>query len=326
MSFSPDRPDFASRLRHRPMRRSDVAECMGLLPPWLELDAEQRSLLPALWERLVYEPGVVTGVSEETALPPGQRLQGWGTTLVMPAQWLHEVALACTAQPELGTVATRAVYQALLDGRLQVPSEREIAQANAGDGVVFLALHYYQLRVDLSSPYALRLLSMANEAYRMHHAGYRVRAVFQQASQADEPWLNGAGFRRRHAALPGPAAMQPVLYGVTREEAAAMLPGITARHVFEHQVPRFRLTSTQRRLLWLALFDESDAHLMPLLEVSVHGLKKLWRGIYERIEDVEPAFFGDAAASEDEGKRGPEKRRQVLAYVRQRPEELRPWP
>ena len=27
----------------------------------------------------------------------------------------------------------------------------------------------------------------------------------------------------------------------------------------------------------------------------------------------------------DEGKRGPEKRRQVLAYVRQRLEELRPW-
>jgi hypothetical protein len=53
-------------------------------------------------------------------------------------------------------------------------------------------------------------------------------------------------------------------------------------------------------------------------------LKKLWRGIYERIEDRMPEFFG-TEASTDEGRRGPEKRRQVLAYVRQRPEELRPW-
>jgi len=102
-----------------------------------------------------------------------------------------------------------------------------------------------------------------------------------------------------------------------------MLPGTSVRHIFEHQDPRFRFSAPQRRLLWLALFDESDEHLLPRLEVSVHGLKKLWRGIYDRIDEAEPEFFGDAAV--DDGKRGPEKRRQVLAYVRQRPEELRPW-
>ncbi|HEY6645059.1 hypothetical protein [Povalibacter sp.] len=53
-------------------------------------------------------------------------------------------------------------------------------------------------------------------------------------------------------------------------------------------------------------------------------MKKLWRGIYERIEHRMPEFFGEASGG-DEGRRGPEKRRQVLAYVRQRPEELRAW-
>ncbi len=83
------------------------------------------------------------------------------------------------------------------------------------------------------------------------------------------------------------------------------------------------MSSSQRRLLRQALFEDNDATIMASLAVSVHGLKKLWRGIYARIEDVEADFFGDA--SDDDGKRGPEKRRQVLAYVRQRPEELRPW-
>src|SRR5205085_433859 len=109
-------------------------------------------------------------------------------------------------------------------------------------------------------------------------------------------------------------AARPAFYGLTRDEARHRLPGTPARNCFEHQPPRFRFNATQRRLLWHALFDESDDTLLPLLQVSTHGLKKLWRGIYERVESVAPDFFGDAT-SDDDGKRGPEKRRQVLAYV-----------
>jgi len=187
-------------------------------------------------------------------------------------------------------------------------------------------LHYRQRLHDMGDAYALRVLNVANEAFRAAHSGYRVRAFLQQALLSDEPWLAGAGFKRRTAPLPGlPPERQTVLYGVTREEAALMLPGSSARHIFEHQEPRFRFSSAQRRLLGLALYDESDELLMQRLDVSVHGLKKLWRGIYERIDDVEPEFFGEPSSADD-GKRGPEKRRQVLAHVRQRPEELRPWP
>ena len=178
----------------------------------------------------------------------------------------------------------------------------------------------------MGAVYALSVLNLAHEAFRAAHSGYRVRAYVQQALMSDEPWLVGAGFKRRTAPLPGlPPERQTVLYGVTRDEAALMLPGSSARHIFEHQAPRFRFTSSQRRLLGLALYDENDDVLMQRLDVSVHGLKKLWRGIYERIDDVEPEFFGEPS-SHDDGKRGPEKRRQVLAHVRQRPEELRPWP
>ena len=114
------------------------------------------------------------------------------------------------------------------------------------------------------------------------------------------------------------------LWGMTREEARRTMPGTTARHLFEWQPPRFHLSVAQRRLLSQALFHEDDEQLARELGASPHGLKKLWRGIYERIAEAAPDFFGDAATSDD-GKRGPEKRRQVLAYVRQRPEELRPW-
>jgi hypothetical protein len=306
------------------MQRADVAECIGLLPPWLALSAPQRSALPALWERLVEEPAIITGVQEEMAQPAGQRIQSWGATLVMPSGWYDRLAPGGEFDPPRCTHLCADTYAALLQGTLVPPSERDIGRSNAGEGVVLLALHYRQRVHDLNDPYALRVLNVAHEAFRVDHAGYNIRAFVQQALLSDERWLAVAGFRRCSEPVAGPPEQQTALYRVTRDEAAAMLPGISVRHVFEHQPPRFRLSAAQRRLLWLALFDDSDEPLTQRLAVSAHGLKKLWRGIYERIEDIEPEFFGDATA-DDDGKRGPEKRRQVLAYVRQRPEELRPW-
>jgi hypothetical protein len=319
------RPEAASRLRHRPLHDVDLDECMALLPPWLGFDPSHRPALHALWQRFIDDPAVVCGVQEDQALPVGRRVQSWGATLIMPAGWLDELAPHGRYDAERGARVCRQTYDALLDGRLQLPSERDIARSNAREGIVFFALHYRQRTHDMGDPYAQRVLNLAHEAFRTAHSGYRVRAFVQQALLSDEPWLAGAGFKRRTDALPALAPQQQtVVYGITREEAAAMLPGSSARHIFEYQEPRFRFSAAQRRLLALALFDEGDEYLMQRLDVSVHGLKKLWRGIYERIDDVEPEFFGDSGGADD-GKRGPEKRRQVLAYVRQRLEELRPW-
>jgi hypothetical protein len=319
------RPEAASRLRRRLLHHADVAECIALLPPWLGVDALQRPALHALWERFIDEPAVVCGVQEDLALPAGQRVQSWGVTLIMPAGWLDAFAPHGHFDDARSARASRDIYDALLAGRLHLPSERDIAHSNADDGVVFFALHYHQRAHDMRDPYAQRVLNLAHEAFRAVHSGYRVRAYLQQGLLSDEPWITGAGVSRRTDPLPGVAPeQQTVLFGITREEAAAMLPGTSLRHIFEHQEPRFRFSAAQRRLLALALYDEDDEYLMQRLGVSVHGLKKLWRGVYERIDDVEPEFFGEPS-NIDDGKRGPEKRRQVLAYVRQRAEELRPW-
>lgn len=55
-------------------------------------------------------------------------------------------------------------------------------------------------------------------------------------------------------------------------------------------------------------------------------MKKLWRQVHQRAQDAMPGLFGasDPVASR-EGGRGPEKRRVLLQYLRQHPEELRPY-
>ncbi len=318
-------PHHLPRLRYRPMRASDLPECMDLLPDYTGLTPAQRTRMPELWARLVGEPSILAGIIEDTMLPEGERLQGWGVTMVLPPAMVDALALESAPRGYLA----RRVYAALLANELHPPSDREIGQLNARGDLVLLILHYSMRRNDFFDPYVSKVIATANDAFRAFHDGYNLRAIYYENSAAAEPVARTSGFDPHrladHDALQSLAPeLRPALYALTREAARQRVPGTPARNCFEHQPPRFRLNAAQRRLLWYALFDDSDEMLMAQLDVSTHGLKKLWRGIYERITDTADDFFGDAS-SDDDGKRGPEKRRQVLAYVRQRMEELRPW-
>jgi hypothetical protein len=314
------------RLRWRPTRPEDLPQCMALLPPWLGLDA-QRPALQALWQRLLDDPAITTTVMEDQALPPPERVCGWGCSVVLPPAEAAALGLA-DDPPAPPAPMVAGLYEGWLQGR-PLPAPKAMAEANAQGALHLLNLHYTQRPADLSDPLALAVLAVANDAFRFAVGGWHLAAMHMQGCVLDVPMYTAAGFPVCGYAAPGPwdtlpDALRPVHFGITRRAALAMLPGTSVRQAFDHYPPRFRLSASQRRLLWLALFDDSDEALLSRLDVSVHALKKLWRGIYERIEDVTPGFFG-AEGADDEGRRGPEKRRQVLAYVRQRPEELRPW-
>jgi len=313
------------RLRHRPLRAADLPECLPLLPPYLGLEGEQREQLAQWWSRQVESPGMLSGVIEDTALPAGQRIQGWGVSVIVPPPLRERLLLDRAPR---GHLARRA-YALLLAGEVELLDDREIGRLNARGELVLLVLHFALRHFDLADPYALKVIASANDSFRAFHDGYQWQAMYYENLASAAPIALQSGFQRGQfadeAELAGrPPDQRPALFVLTRTQALAQMPGTTARNCFEWQAPRFRLNAAQRRLLYHALFDEDDESLMAMLGVSVHGLKKLWRGIYERIEAAEPDFFGKAAGADD-GKRGPEKRRQVLAYVRQRSEELRPW-
>lgn len=301
-----------------------MPECLELLPAWLALDERLRASLPDLWRRILDEPAVTTTVMEDIALPAGQRIQGWGYGFVVPEPWAEREQL--DSHPE--AYAMRRLLAGIVDGSFQLLSDAEIGVVNAQRRFRFFNF-YTQRRRALDDPYVQSVFNVANEAFRTAASGYNTHTMYFETSAPEAPAIEAAGFTRcaysNESALEGaPSATRPAFLRVTRAQVRTSLPGTSVRHVFEHHPPHFRFSASQRRLLWLALFDDSDASLTERLNVSVHGLKKLWRGIYDRIEDRMPEFFGEASGADD-GRRGPEKRRQVLAYVRQRPEELRPW-
>lgn len=326
MGMAAERP--IPRLRWRPTRAADLPQCLALLPPFLGLDDDKPGL-HALWQRLLDHPAITTTVMEDLALPVHERVLGWGCSVVLPQAEAAALGLGDDPPRPPAPLVAR-LYRRWLAGE-PLPTPRALGEANARGALHLLNLHYTQRPADLADPVGLAVLAVAHDAFRFAVGGWQLAAMHLEGCALDRPMFTAAGFPACAYAEAGPwdtlpEALRPLHFGITRRAALQMLPGTSVRQAFDHYPPRFRLSPSQRQLLWLALFDDSDDALGGRMGVSVHALKKLWRGIYERIEDVTPGFFGDEAGSADEdGKRGPEKRRQVLAYVRQRPEELRPW-
>lgn len=95
--------------------------------------------------------------------------------------------------------------------------------------------------------------------------------------------------------------------------------------LFDYDPPVCGFSRGEQRLLQAALAGESetDPELSETLGVSLPTIKKMWRSAYRRVLDRRPETIPENERAET-AERGKEKRRHLLAYLRQHPEELRP--
>jgi DNA-binding CsgD family transcriptional regulator len=96
---------------------------------------------------------------------------------------------------------------------------------------------------------------------------------------------------------------------------------LVSQRLFSYDPPVLGFTAVQRDILLLAKQGYTDQEIAASLGKSPDSVKKRWAGIYARFAQV---FPGRLPVSGD-GSRGAEKRRTLLAYLRDRPEELRPY-
>jgi hypothetical protein len=109
---------------------------------------------------------------------------------------------------------------------------------------------------------------------------------------------------------------------VDREEArlhAASIPAV----LFQRRVPALHFGAASQELLRHALRGHTDDELGQLLGITTAAVKKRWMRIFEDVERCVPSF-GNASLPGDTG-RGPQRRHHLLAYIRDHPEELRPF-
>ena len=120
---------------------------------------------------------------------------------------------------------------------------------------------------------------------------------------------------------------EPHIVGVTRDLEHGR-PGSWVGALFDYHPPSLGFSPREQRLLQSALEGErgTDRELAGALGVSLPTIKKMWLSLYQRVADRQPEIIPDSVRPETgTSERGKEKRRHLLAYLREHPEELRPF-
>jgi hypothetical protein len=307
-------------LRYRSFQSGDIAACLYLLQKYPEYGSQLLSSLPRVWRRWCDEQAMISCVVEDLHARTDARIVAFGADVYVTDTFMAESRAA--HEPHL----THRLIQRELCGRASpVLRRKAIASGNAGPGLNAIIIHAGSS--DLSTYAIPHCLS---QAFIASHRGYHLKEILQEVwNEADREWVQAYGVLRgdysdyyRDTGNPIPP-YRPYLFGVTAEEALA-IPGSMASTVFLHSFPRFRFSEAAQELLLAALDGETDAALTKALHISLTGVKMRWRGVYQHVEWIAPELLSEPIR--DAGcTRGPEKRRRIIEYVRNHPEELRPF-
>lgn len=317
-------------IRYRPMRLSDVPECVKLVathPILAPRYAEGIVNLSPAWRRLLANDWFwITAVFEEVE-GANVRRHGVGISVFVHEDFLHEAKKLpfFWLGPEIA--------KRVIGGRSPLLTEKQVAEANSREG---LNLVVWQIGVNPEDVKRPEAMATGATAFVELHRGFRLKEMIVQGETPEHlaGVLNFGGLLFRHAEAryldspegdPHRIVVDPHLAGLTRE-AAARRRGSWLASVFLYQSPRLGFSRSEQRLLLAALDGKTDDELSDSLYVSLSAVKKMWRSIYarvtEQLPELIPNLLADDVSAQDRGK---EKKRPLIAYLRDHPEELRPY-
>ena len=277
------------------------------------------------WRVLLDSPATLSMVVEDTARPLSSRLVGCAQLAFVTPSFVR---------------LTRQVQEPWINARLVRPlpdisspllTEAQIARANAAGGLYALFTRWHRADRLLGPAEMLEASAFMHTAFQAYVLGYRYREILIEATgeTARDKGLR-AGFRLRcdyadyyrdRPPVP-PPAVRPFLMGITGAEAVTE-EGYVMGHYFAYRPPRLGLTTGEQAMLERCLRQAglSEAALAREMDVPVHRVKNALRAAYARVSAASDLFpeLGESAG------RGIEKKRQLLQYLRDHPEELRPY-
>lgn len=206
-----------------------------------------------------------------------------------------------------------------------------IRAANSGNG-----LNLFVWEVDVrpaAEPEYFAVAAELSKAFFECHAGFNIKELMGQ-HPSGRPLLTAVRFggwlvNDQNGEWSEPQDLDaverstgPFVTGLTRG-LAYKLPGNGLGRIFCYTPPRVFFTRAEQRLLRAALSGRTDQEIADELALSVSAVKRCWESIYARASLQLSELLADGCPSQP-GVRGEEKRRRLLSYLREHPEELRP--
>lgn len=294
----------------RPFRETDLLFCLKMQPDCLGDAIVGRAQALGAWKALVKHDAFLATVIEAPRVVAGNTIVGCGMGVFVRRSF----ADAELASPRAGLNA-----RILANGDVLL-TRAEIGAGNAGQGLDFVNL-YGTWRDGVMTPEELADVQvLLGVGFAEQFGGYRFHRVLKEAVGEDRIALARAtGTYRIVAEF---AESKSALAVVTRESAQAA-PYSVAASIYRYKAPVLRLRPAEQELLLAAIGGKTDAELSAELGLRVEATKRRWLSVFDRVAQYKPEILS-ASDAEGEG-RGRQKRHRIVAYVRDHPEELRPY-
>jgi DNA-binding CsgD family transcriptional regulator len=308
-------------LSHRPTTPQDLEACLPLIRNGFAFGLAERPHLLALWRHLLDKGITESTVIEERTGPTGSRIVGFGLSIFVTDEFAED------SRTRLPPYQARHVLERWCQGKPPFLNAAQIRRANSGSGLNVVVLHHGWENTDGGKTPSPEISLKIYEAFYAHHIGYHLRHFQHEVyGEWQEKQLSNFGCIRQtdYAAAtamgftPSPG-LHPYLMGMSGE--ARENPHHPSHALFLYSAPHLYFCPAQQDLLRCALRGKSDAEIAAALAVSPDTIHKRWRAIFEKVAENSSLLL-----PESEGKgRGPEKRSRLLSYLRDHPEELRPF-
>ena len=321
-------------LRHRSMRTDDIQACVELVkadPVVGPRYGDSIQHLPAAWRRLLECESTTATVfladdGHETTIC------FVGVSLVVTDEFLADLKRAPHAW-----IGPHVVRQTI-SGSCPAVSGKEWRDGNSRGGLNLLCWEACFARGYGAQNAELQRYVMAT--FIDQHRGYLWKELIStpatDVGHLEFLFRSGAhlwdGLRGCYAtAVQKPLeeiVKKPHVLGIHRDleiERQRDWWGTWVGALFDYHCPVLGLSRSEQRMLSSALSGATDDELARALGVSLPAVKKLWVSVYERVEARLPNLIPSSTRfTEPANSRGKEKRRRVLAYLRDHVEELRP--
>ena len=318
-------------LSHRPAVPQDLDACWRIVRGDCFYPPALREARTAFWQRMIAEEAVLSVVVEDSERSPETRLRSFSLSAFVTD------AFAADAKAALPPGIAGHLHAQTLTDASPILGYSGIGRASARGGLT-LAANPFGYAGEASERAMREVTEMMFSCLLNYHAGYQIKEVLFEAYGQEWTFKNvtaGLKIRTDYAGRfqgfptqPGfdlPPDQQPALLGLTRDEAFASL-GNRCFPLFLFTRPQFHFRRSEQRLLGHALRGGTNAESAQALNISLSAVKKCWEAIYMRVIQIDPELLSSRLDEIAPGKiRGLEKKDRLLAYLRQHPEELRPY-
>ncbi len=306
----------------RQIRPDDIETVLRICCPGSDTDLEMAQRVRDEWNAL-WSNGVNLGVAVEDLEARQQpHVVGLLWAIFIEDDFLKE------ALTNKDPFIVSRVASLCRQGRSPLLEEEDLAIRNAGSGLNMLICNLGWEGEDHKVYPAANIRSFVVNAFVERHGGYRLQhligelggiELLELATKSGCTVLNEyRDWTLENNMVDHPR--RPFLVGASRPQALQSENYWMVR-MFTYFPPRFFFTISQRAILLFARDGYTDTEIADELGTTSDAVKKRWAGIYERVAAVLPGLLPESPT----GGRGAEKRRALLAHLRDRPEELRPF-